>query len=97
MAENRPFVRADRNVPMHQIKLGLRHQDLEGIHLPSFRFSWKLKKLCRFYFFVFETWQTAEDVMVLPCDFTAVCHDSKTKTSNQQTFFNFQQNLNEGK
>jgi hypothetical protein len=38
-AENRPFVRADKNVPMHQIKPGLRHQDLEGIHLPSFRFS----------------------------------------------------------
>jgi hypothetical protein len=26
-----------------------------------------------------ESWQTAEDVMVLPCDFTAVCHDSKKK------------------
>jgi hypothetical protein len=26
---------------MHLIKPGLRHQDLEGIHLPSFRFSWK--------------------------------------------------------
>jgi phage replication-related protein YjqB (UPF0714/DUF867 family) len=56
-----------------KIKPGLRHQDLEGIHLPSFRFSWKLKKLCRVDFF--ESWQTAEDVMVLPCDFTAVCHD----------------------
>jgi hypothetical protein len=54
---------------MHLIKPGLRHQDLEGIHLPSFRFSWKLKKLCRVDFFVFESWQTAEDVMVLPCDF----------------------------
>jgi hypothetical protein len=62
--ENRPFVRADRNVPMHLIKPGLRHRDLEGIHLPSFRFSWKLKKLCRVDFFVFESWQTAEDVMV---------------------------------
>jgi hypothetical protein len=58
---------------MHQIKPGLRHQDLEGIHLPSFRFSWKIKKLCRVDFFVFVSWQTAEDVMVLPCDFTAVC------------------------
>jgi hypothetical protein len=28
---------------MHQIKPELRRQDLEGIHLPSFRFSWKLK------------------------------------------------------
>jgi hypothetical protein len=56
---------------MHQIKPELRRQDLEGIHLPSFRFSWKLKKLCRVDFFVFESWQTAEDVMVLPCDFTA--------------------------
>jgi hypothetical protein len=64
---------------MHLIKPGLGHQDLEGIHLPSFRFSWKLKKICRVDFFVFESWQTAEDVMVLPCDFTAVCHDSKTK------------------
>jgi hypothetical protein len=32
---------------MHLIKPGLQHQDLEGIHLPSFRFSWKLKKVCR--------------------------------------------------
>jgi hypothetical protein len=30
-----------------------------GIHLPSFRFSWKLKKLCRVDVFVFESWQTA--------------------------------------
>jgi hypothetical protein len=58
MAENRPFFRADRNVPLHQIKLELRRQDLEGIHLPSFRFSWKLKKLCRVDFLVFESWQT---------------------------------------
>jgi hypothetical protein len=48
-----------RNVPMHQIKPELRCQDLEGINLPSFRFSWKLKKLCRVDFFVFESWQTA--------------------------------------
>jgi hypothetical protein len=54
---------------MHLIKPGLRHQDLEGIYLPSFIFSCKLKKLCRVDFFVFESWQTAEDVMVLPCDF----------------------------
>jgi hypothetical protein len=47
---------------MHLIKPGLRHQDLEGIHLPSFRFSWKLKKLCLVDFFVCESWQTAEDV-----------------------------------
>jgi hypothetical protein len=76
----------DWNVPMHCIKPGLRHQDLEGIHLPSFRFSWKLKKLCRFVFFVFESWQTGEDVMVLPCDFAAVCHESKTKKSNRRSF-----------
>jgi hypothetical protein len=44
---------------MHQIKPELRRQDLEGIHLPLFRFSWKLKKLCRVDFFVFESWQTA--------------------------------------
>jgi hypothetical protein len=44
---------------MHQIKPELRRQDLEGIHLPSVRFSWKLKKLCRVDFFVFESWQTA--------------------------------------
>jgi hypothetical protein len=70
MAENRPFVRAVRKVPMHQIKPGLRHQDLEGFHL---------------------------DLMVLHWDFTAVYHDSKTKKSNRQSFFNFQENLNEGK
>jgi hypothetical protein len=81
--ENRPFFRADRNVPMHLIKPGLRHQDLEGINLPSFRFSWKLKKLCRVDFFFWESWQTAENVMVLPCDFTAVCHDSKTKKAGE--------------
>jgi hypothetical protein len=28
---------------------------------------------------------------------SAVCHDSKTKKSTQQSFFNFQENLNEGK
>jgi hypothetical protein len=55
---NRLLVRADRNVPMHQVKPGLRHQDLEGINLPSFRFCLKLKKLCRVDFFVFESWQT---------------------------------------
>jgi hypothetical protein len=83
---------------MHLINPGLRHQDLEGIHLPSFRFSWKLKQLCRVDFFVFESWQTTKDVMVLPCDFTAVCHDSKKKKSTRQSFFNFQENLNnEGK
>jgi hypothetical protein len=53
---------------MHLFKPGLRHQDLEGIHLPSFRFSWKLKKLCRVDVFVFESWQTVEDVMVSPCE-----------------------------
>jgi hypothetical protein len=47
---------------MHLFKPGLQHQDLEGIDLPSFRFSWKTKKLCRVIFFVFESWQTAEDL-----------------------------------
>jgi hypothetical protein len=28
---------------------------------------------------------------------SAVCHDSKTKKSTRQSFFNFQENLNEGK
>jgi hypothetical protein len=28
---------------------------------------------------------------------SAVCHDSKTKKSIRQSFFNFQENLNEGK
>jgi hypothetical protein len=82
---------------MHQIKPGLRRQDLECIHLLSFRFAWKLTKHCLIDFFVFESWQTAEDVMVLPCDFTAVCHNSKAKTSIRQSFVNFQPNLNEGK
>jgi hypothetical protein len=54
-------------------------------------------KLCRVDFFVFESWQTAEEVMVLPCNFNAVCHDSKTKKTTRQTFFNFQKNHNEGK
>jgi hypothetical protein len=35
--------------------------------------------------------------MVLPCNFTAVYHDSKTKISKWQSFFNFQENLNERK
>jgi hypothetical protein len=41
--------------------------------------------------------QHSEDVKVFPCDFTAVCHDSKPKKSTQQSFFNFQENLNEGR
>jgi hypothetical protein len=56
------------------IKSELRRQDLEDIHLPTFRFSWKLKKLCQVDFFVFESWQT-----------------------DRQSFFNFQEHLNEGK
>jgi hypothetical protein len=36
-----------------------------------------------------------EDVMVLPCDFTVVCHDSRTRKSIRQSFVNFQANLNE--
>jgi hypothetical protein len=50
----RKLPKIGRNIPMHQIKPELRRQDLEGIHLPSFRFSWKLKKLCRV-----DSWQTA--------------------------------------
>jgi hypothetical protein len=68
---------------MHLIKPGLRHQDLEGIHLPSLRFSWKLKKLCRDDFFVFESWQTAEDVMVLPCDLNLCRHLCKLHTDRE--------------
>jgi hypothetical protein len=64
---------------MHIIKPGLRRQDLEGIHLPSFRFSWKLKKLCRVNFFVFESWQTMVKSQGKTITSSAVCHDSKTK------------------
>jgi hypothetical protein len=64
---------------MHQIKPKLRRQDLEGIHLPSFRFSWKLNKLCRVDFFVFESWQTAVKSQGKTITSSAVCHDSKTK------------------
>jgi hypothetical protein len=38
---------------MRQIKPELRRQDLEGIHLPSLTFAWKLTKLCRIDIFVF--------------------------------------------
>jgi hypothetical protein len=58
---------------------------LEGILLPSFRFSWKLKKLCRFDFFVFESWQTAEDVMVLPARKNYIQHGA-TGASALYTF-----------
>jgi hypothetical protein len=44
------------------------------------------KKLCRVNLFVFESWQTAEDIMVLPCDFTAVCHDSPQKNRLNKVF-----------
>jgi hypothetical protein len=66
---------------MHQIKPELRRQDLEGIHLPSFRFSWKLKKLYRVDFFVFESWQTAVKSQGETITSSAVCHNSKTKKS----------------
>jgi hypothetical protein len=75
----RKLFRADRNVPMHQIKPGLRRQDLKGIHLPSFRFSLKLKKLCRVDVFVFESWHTAAKSQGKAITSSAVCHDSKTK------------------
>jgi hypothetical protein len=58
------------------IKSELRCQDLEGtcIHLPSFRFSWKLKKLCRVDFFVFESWQTVVKSQGTTITSSAVCH-----------------------
>jgi hypothetical protein len=91
------FFRADRNVPMHQFKPELRRQDLEGIHLPSFRFSWKLKKLCRVDFVVFESWQTAAKSQGKTITSSVVCHDSKTTKLTRQSFFIFRENLNEGK
>jgi hypothetical protein len=66
---------------MHQIKPGLRRQDLEGIHLPSFRFSWQLKKLRRVDFFVVESWQTAVKSQGKTITSSAVCQDSKTNKS----------------
>jgi hypothetical protein len=44
---------------MHQIKPGLRRQDLEGIHLPSFKNFLEIKETLSIRFFVFESWQTA--------------------------------------
>jgi hypothetical protein len=82
---------------MHLIKPELRRQDLEDIHLPSFIFSWKLKKLSRVDFLVFESWQTAVKSQGKTITSSAVCHDSKTKKSTRQSFFNFQENRNEGK
>jgi NAD-dependent dihydropyrimidine dehydrogenase PreA subunit len=67
---------------MHQIKPELRRQDL-----PSFKFSWK--KLCRVDIFVFESWQTAVKSQGKTIMSSAVCHDSKTKKSTRQSFFNF--------
>jgi hypothetical protein len=74
---------------MHKIKPGLRRQDLEGIHLPSFRFSWKLKKLCRFDFFVYESWQTAVKSQGKTITSLAVndrLSKSQIKTSLHRTF-----------
>jgi hypothetical protein len=56
---------------MHQIKSGPQRQDLKGVHLPSF--SWKLKKRCRFDFFVFESWQTAVKSQGKAITSSAVC------------------------
>jgi hypothetical protein len=42
-------------------------------------------------------WQTAVKSQGKTITSSAVCHDSKTKKSNRQSFFNFQENLNEGK
>jgi hypothetical protein len=82
---------------MLQIKPELRRQDLEGIHLPaSFRFSWKLKKLCRVDFFVFESWQTAVKSQGKTITSSAVCHEMIKKQKNRlNSFFNFQENLND--
>jgi hypothetical protein len=63
---------------MHQIKPELLRQDLEGIHLPSFRFYWKLKKLCRVDFFVFESWQTAVKSQGKTITSSAVCRQKNT-------------------
>jgi hypothetical protein len=60
---------------MHQMKPELRRQDLDGIHLPSFRFSWKLKKLCRVDFFVFESRQTGVKSLGKTITSSAVCHE----------------------
>jgi hypothetical protein len=76
----------------------LRHQDLEGIHLPSFRFYWKLKNLCRADFFVFGSWQTAvksQGKTIIRLRQSAMIQ--KQKKSTRQSFFRFQENLNEGK
>jgi hypothetical protein len=48
------------SIVWNTVKPELQRQDLEGIHLPSFR-------NCQVDFGVFESWQTAEDVLVLPC------------------------------
>jgi hypothetical protein len=46
---------------------------------------------------VFESWQTAVKSQGKTITSSAVCHDSKTNKWNRQFFFNFQENLNEGK
>jgi hypothetical protein len=71
---------------MHQIKPELRRQDLEDIHLPSFRLSWKLKKLCQVDFFVFESWQTAVKSQSKTITSSAVRHDSKTTKIDSTKF-----------
>jgi hypothetical protein len=43
------------------------------------------------------SWQTAVKSQGKTITSSAVCHDSKTKKSNRQSFFNFQENLHEGK
>jgi hypothetical protein len=82
------FFRADRNVPMHKIKLGLWHRDLEGIHLPSFRFSLKLKKLCRFDCFVFESWETAVKSQFATSLQILYCHLDGTTNHLRKVFWN---------
>jgi hypothetical protein len=72
----------------HHIKPEIR-RDLKGIHLPSIKFSWKLKKLCRFYFFIFESWQTAVKSQGKTITSSAVYHDSKTKKIESTRFHLF--------
>jgi hypothetical protein len=70
-----------------------------GTHLKGIETSFQVVPLFLKSFHFWVSYITAEDVMVLPCDFdfTAVCHDSNTKESTRQSFFNFQENLNEDK
>jgi hypothetical protein len=71
---------------MHQIKPELRRQDLEGIHLSSFRISWKLKSIFLFLNHGRPRWNRKVKTLRF-----------RQKKSTRRSFFNFQENLNEGK